>query len=92
MAATTNVKAVTLTSTGSVHGMRTRIKALSYVAGGTAGSIVLKNNGASGQTELNLATAADAAGLVYIPGDGILFDDNVHATLTNITSVTFFYG
>lgn len=92
MAATTNVKAATVTSTGSVYGMRTRVKALSYVAGGTAGSIVLKDGGSSGQTELNLAVPANGAGLVYIPGDGILFNSDVYATLSNITSLTVFYG
>jgi len=92
MATSTDVKASTVTASGSVYGARTRVKALSYVAGGTAGSIVLKDGGSGGATNINLATAANGYGIIYIPGDGVLFDSTVYATLTNITSLTVFYG
>lgn len=87
-----DVKAATVTGDGSVYAARTRVKAISYVAAGTAGSIVLKDGGSGGTTQLDLATAANGYGIIYIPGDGILFGTNVYADVTNITSLTVFYG
>lgn len=91
MATDTDVRAVTVTATGSVYGARTRVKAIQYVASG-AGSIVLKDGGSGGATNLSVAVATGSS-IIYIPGDGILFDTSVYAaTLTNISSLTVFYG
>ena len=90
MPTSTDVKAATVTATGSVYGDRTRVKAISFI-GTDAGSIVLRDGGASGQVELNFATST-GQGLFYFPGDGILFNKNVHATLTNVSSLTVIYG
>lgn len=88
-----DVKAGTVTSSGSVVGARNRVKGLYLVAGANAGSIVLKDGGSSGTVRLDIATPAGADDIyVFIPGDGILFETNVYAALTNVTSVTVFYG
>ncbi len=89
----TDVKAVTLTATGSAVSGRQRVKGVYAVASGTAGSIVLRDGGSGGTTRLDVAVPGTSDDLqVFIPGDGILFDASVHATITNATSVTIFYG
>jgi N-acyl-D-aspartate/D-glutamate deacylase len=89
----TDVRSVTLTADGTVYAGRQRIRHITYVATATAGSIVLRDGGASGTIKLNVATPAVADAYdVVIPGNGILFDTDVYLDLTNVTSVTFFYG
>jgi hypothetical protein len=93
-----DVKAKTMTATGAtaIGTPRARIKSIYYVPGGSAGSISFKDGG-SGATELiNLATPASTSGTgamyVLIPNDGVRFEADPYLTLTNVTSVTFFYG
>lgn len=94
----TDVKAKTLTATGalSIGSTRARIKGVYYVPSGTAGSISLKDGGSGGTEKLLLATPATTAGTgamtVVIPGQGVLFEADPYLTLSNVTSVTFFYG
>lgn len=85
--------AVTVTGTGTVYDGRARVKGIYYVAAaGGAGSIVLKDGGASGSTKLNLATVANGVENFPISENGILFGTDCHATLTNITSLTVIIG
>jgi hypothetical protein len=93
-----DVKAKTVTSTGAsgIGTPRARIKAVYFVCGGSAGSVSFKDGG-SGATELiNVATPANTTGTgcmyVLIPNDGVRFEADPYITLTNVTSVTFFYG
>ena len=73
---------------------RTRIKAVYIVPSGTAGSVVFKDGGASGTTVMTLNTVASATQPTYlvIPSQGVLFSTAVYADVTNIGSVTIFYG
>jgi hypothetical protein len=73
---------------------RTRIKAVYMVPSGTAGSVVFKDGGASGTTVMTLNTVASATQPTYlvIPSQGVLFSTAVYADVTNIGSVTIFYG
>jgi hypothetical protein len=89
----TDVRSVTLTADGTVYNGRQRIRHITYLATAVAGSIVLRDGGDAGSIELNVATpaVADAYDIV-IPGNGILFDTDVYLDLTNVASVTFFYG
>lgn len=86
------VHSATVAATGTGYSGRARVKGITFVCTATAGSIVFKNGGASGVTMISLATPA-AVGFhdVMIPEDGVLFDTDVHLTLTNVDSVTFFY-
>lgn len=89
----TDVLAATVTATGDVVTSRTRAKALYLIAGSSAGSVVLRSGGSGGTTKLDIATPAGADDIhFFIPGEGILFENGIHATLTNITSLTVFYG
>ncbi len=94
----TDVTAKTITSTGFVTGSASlaapaRVKGIYYVAAGSAGSIVLKDGGASGTTLMTIATPASATATEYIavPGNGVRFPTDVHATMTNVTSLTVFH-
>lgn len=89
----TDVLAATVTATGSVVTGRQRVKGVYLISGASAGSVVLRNGGASGATQLELATPAGVTEIyVPIPDQGVLFQNGVHATLTNVSSLTVFYG
>jgi len=86
-----DVKATYLTASGSVFAGRSRIKAIHYQAG-TSPTIALKNGGSGGTTLLTLAFANATDDNVYLPDEGILFDEGCYAVLTNVTNVTVFYN
>ena len=101
MSMQTDVQAsVPLTSTGQFTNQaptaltRARVKAVYMVPSATAGSVVFKNGGASGTTIMTLNTVASATQPTYVlfPGEGVLFSTNVYGDVTNIGSVTIFYG
>ena len=87
-----DIQAATVTEAGVAVNKRARVKGLSYVTGGTAGSVVLKDGGSGGTTVLTLNTPAttDVYDLM-IPENGILCATNVHVTVSNVTSVTVLY-
>jgi len=97
----TDVKATKpLTSTGALLDAndnaigRTRIKAVYALLGASAGSVAL-TDGSGGRYLLTANTPPDAqAGWVHIdiPGQGILAEIGLYATLTNVTSAVVFYG
>lgn len=73
---------------------RCRVKAIYIVPAGTAGSIVLKDGGASGSTIATINTVASATQPTYLlfPGEGLLFTTNVYGVATSIGSATIFYA
>jgi hypothetical protein len=90
----TDVKAKYLTGTALSNVGPCRIKGASVVAAGSAGTVVIRRGSATGETLLTIGTPASAAAAfsVVIPGEGILFSEDPHLTLTNVVSITFFYG
>ena len=90
MAMQTDVKAASLSATGTVFSGRSRLKGLtiSFASGGT---VVIRDGGASGVTIFSY-TAPAAAGTinVVIPAEGILCATDAHATLTSATIVAFY--
>jgi hypothetical protein len=88
----TDVKSAVATATGVMYASRTRLKGVCLVATGVAGSAIFRD-GASGDVLLTLNTPAVASmNDVIIPGEGILFSTAVHVTLSDVTSVSIFYG
>jgi len=86
----TDVKSAQLTSTNTAYAAPARVKAvtISYASGGT---VVLKDGGASGITRLSFtAPATNGTEHMLIPGEGIKFDTDVHATLSSATIVVFY--
>ena len=73
---------------------RTRVKSIYIVPSGAAGSVVFKDGGSGGTTRMTINTVASANQPTYMlmPGQGVLFETNVYADVTNIGSVTIFYG
>lgn len=89
-----DVKAKTLTATGAMEVGRARLRGLYFVAGATAGSIVIKDGGASGATILDVRTpaSATATGSIFVPAEGVLSTADPYVVLTEATSATVFYG
>jgi hypothetical protein len=91
----TDVKSAYVDATGSVYADATRVKGVYVYVGSGAGTLEL-SDGASGTVLLKMATPASSTGnpfYIPIPGEGIKFNTSVYAkTLTNVASITVFYG
>lgn len=93
MAMQYDVKASTITTSGSVYGARTRVKAIVITPTSTAGSVVLKDGGSSGTARITINTTTSTVPFtVLIPGEGVVFDSTVYGTLTDVAAITVFYG
>ena len=92
MAGQTDVKATSVAASGTVYGNRTRVRGMLVEPGASAGSVVMKDGGASGTTVMTINTVANGEPFsVVIPADGVVFATDAYATLTN-AKVTVFYG
>lgn len=91
-----DVKSTQRTTTGTAHATRARLRAVYYVGAADAGTITFKDGGGSGTTRLTLTTPASAGTFatdtVSIPGDGILFETDLHVTVSNATAVTVIFS
>lgn len=94
MSMQTDVKSEHVEATGTVVAARTRIKGYQCLSGGTAGEVIFRDGGASGTIRLqfNLPAAAIAPFSTLIPGEGILFTNDVHLTVPGTAKITVFYG
>jgi hypothetical protein len=90
-----------LTATGQVKAQndgnlqRVRIKAIYGVSGANAGSVVFRDGGATGTILMTMNTpTAVSSGTFWLPlpGEGILVETDLHATLTDVASVMVVYG
>lgn len=88
-----DVKNVHANASGSLIGYRTRVKGLIITStGGGAGTVLLKDGGSGGTTLIEVDVPATAAfHNALIPGEGVLFQNDVYVTLTNCF-VSVFYG
>ena len=89
----TDVLAVHRETTGTVVSGRNRLKAYHCISGGTAGDVIFRDGGASGTIRLqfNIGTGTQPVSLL-IPGEGILFNTDIHVTLPATAKITVFYG
>ena len=92
----TDVKSTHLNASGSVFAGRARIKGFSICATvSTAGTMTLKDGGSGGTTMIEIDIPSNSnpnSFYVLVPGEGVLCETNIYATLTGIASVTVFYG
>lgn len=92
----TDVKAKNLTATGASGVGATRVRGVYFVNGGTAGAVSFKDGGSGGVEKIKIDAPANTAGTgttyLPIPGEGVWFNADPYLTITNVTSVTFFYG
>lgn len=88
------VKAANVTSTGTlVSSQKGRLRGVYVRSGGTAGSAIFKDGGASGTTILTVNTPAQVSAMYQeIPGGGIAFDTDLHVTLSQADGVTAYYA
>ncbi len=93
MAMQYDVKNVHANASASLVSYRTRVKGMVITSTGAgAGSVVLKDGGSGGTTKFEVDVPSTAAfHNVVIPGEGVLFETSVYATLTNCY-VSVFYG
>ena len=91
-----DVKSVHLNASGSAVSYATRVKGFSICAtASTAGTLLLKDGGSSGTTLLEIDIPSNSnpnSFYVLVPGEGVRCYTSIYATLTNIASVTVFYG
>lgn len=89
----TDVLSATATADGTIVAGPARIKGILLTTTSSAGSVVLKDGGASGTTRMTLNTPAVAEMFnALLPGEGVRFTTNVYVDVTNVSSVTVFYG
>lgn len=89
----TDVKSATRTGDGTLVNQPTRIKGILLTTTTTAGSVVLKDGGATGTSLITLNTPAVAEMFnALLPAEGVRFTTDVYVDLTDVASVTVFYG
>ena len=92
----TDVKSTHLNASGSVFAGRARIKGFVMCAtAGQAGTLLLRNGGASGTIVIEVDIPANSnpnSFYILVPGEGVLCSTDVYASITNLASVTVFYG
>ena len=85
----TDVKAVTVTTSGTAYPARTRVRGVVLMADvGSSNSSVTLSDGAT--VVMTFAVANGLSYPVLIPEDGVLFSTSVEVTLTNATAVVFY--
>jgi len=94
MAMQYDVKSSHVEATGTMVTGRVRVKGYQCLSGGTAGDIVFRDGGSSGAIllEFNIPANTNNPFANLIPGEGILFQTDVHVTLPTAAKVTVFYG
>ena len=97
MAAQTDVLSIYKNASGNLGTSgRCRIKGFIIVPGGTAGSVVIRDGTVGGrvimQTDTLAASTGVSTGLALVPGEGMLSLADPYVVLTNVVSITVFYG
>ena len=91
-----DVKAVHTNASASIVNQPTRVKGFSICAtASSAGTLQLKDGGSSGTVLIEVDIPSNSnpnSFYTLIPGEGIRFSTSVYATLTNIASITVYYG
>ena len=89
----TDVSSATRTTDGTLVSQPTRIRGIMITTTTSAGSIVLKDGGSSGVAKITVNTPAVAEIFnALIPAEGVRFTTDVYVDVTNVDSVTVFYG
>lgn len=94
MTVQTDVLAAHGEATGTLVSQRTRLRGYQCLSGGTAGDIIFRDGGASGPIRLQFNVPANTNNPFSntIPGQGIVFNTDIHVTLPTAAKVTVFYG
>ena len=87
-----DVKSTFLTASGTVFAGRTRVKAMHYHSNAVTGEIILRDGGVSGEIKLQMGFHQNTDDSVYIPDEGMLFENGCYAELTDMDNVTVFFN
>jgi hypothetical protein len=88
----TDVKSAVVSTTGTVYAGRTRVKGLLVAPSTGPGLLVVRDGGGSGTIKLSIPTTANGEPFsVIIPGEGILFENDVYAAVSDCIA-NVFYG
>jgi hypothetical protein len=74
---------------------RTRVKGIYVKNGATAGTVVVRDGSSGGDIlfTLNTSAAADTGDFyIPVPDQGILAENGLYGTLTDVAAITIFYG
>lgn len=90
----TDVRSSHVEATGTMVSGRVRVKGYQCLSGGTAGDVIFRDGGASGTIvfQFNVPANTNNPFANIIPGEGILFETDVHVTVPTATKITVFYG
>ena len=82
------------TDQATVSLARCRVKAVYIVPSATAGSLILRDGGASSTIKITINTVASATQPTYMlmPGEGLVFQTAVYGTVSNLGFATTIYG
>jgi len=87
-----DVRSSNTTATGTAVSGPARVKGIWYRGTAAAQSVVLRDGGGAGAVKLTLAGLAVAdVRYLELPEGGMVFATDVHATLTNVDSLTIIY-
>ena len=88
-----DTKSASVTATGTLVATEAGHLVGVYVrAAGTAGTLLIKDGGTGGTLLVTIATPAAVGGHYHeIPGNGIAFGTDLHATLTTADAATIYY-
>ena len=89
----TDVKSTHLNASGVVFAGPCRLKGYSIVAAASSVATVLFKDGGANVCEVDVpANSNPNAFYTLVPGEGVRCTANLTATLTNVSSLTVFYG
>ena len=73
---------------------RCRVKAIYIIPNAAAGEVVFKDGGSGGPIKITVGTIASASTPDYmlIPGEGLLFQENVYIAPSGVISTMVIYG
>jgi hypothetical protein len=93
MSTLTNVFAAHADTTGTAYSGATNLGGYQVAPGGVAGEIVLRDGGAAGTVRLRINLTTNTAIIsTILPGNGIRFNTDIHATLPTNAAITVFCG
>ena len=89
----TDVKAASLTESGTAFAGRTRVRGIVIADTTNSGQLILRDGGITGTIKFQLVTPNTAfVSNILIPGEGVLFETDVYVEINNLSSVVVFYG
>lgn len=73
---------------------RARVKAIYIVPDAAAGEVVFKDGGSGGAVKITVNTLASSTtpDYILIPGEGLLFQENIYIAPSGVVSTMVIYG